>query len=162
MTSPRFPAGSTIARRDMLDGRVWTAAGHRVLADDGTHLQFVLWPGTRTYSPTTWIDWFRTGDVSVRKQAIPDLAARNWTLGEWIWQDTAVLTWVGFDPDFNLQYYQPITAGTAYWKLNFERPVTRTPHGIDTFDLLLDLIIAPTADGTGRTRTSTTRPGASA
>ena len=29
------------------------------------------------------------------------------------------------------------------WYANFERPFQRTPIGIDTFDLLLDLVIEP-------------------
>ncbi|MBM7787850.1 protein associated with RNAse G/E [Tenggerimyces flavus] len=29
------------------------------------------------------------------------------------------------------------------WYVNFERPFQRTPIGIDTFDLLLDLVIEP-------------------
>jgi protein associated with RNAse G/E len=51
------------------------------------------------------------------------------------------MTWVGLDPDFSVQFYRPITGDPPWWKINFERPVQRTPLGIDTFDLLLDLIV---------------------
>lgn len=148
MTSPPvFAPGTTAVRRDVLAGRVWTAAPHRVLHDDGTQLALAYWPGVATYSPTTWIRWLADGDDSTRKQAITDLAAGTWTLGEWVWRDKAVLTWI-VDPDFNLQLYQPqpLTAGTAFWKINFERPCRRTRMGIDTFDLLLDLIGDPTGE----------------
>ncbi|WP_436528360.1 hypothetical protein [Actinoplanes sp. HUAS TT8] len=127
----------------MLDDRIWTAGAHRVLHDDGTRLTLACWPGATTLAPTTWIEWLHTRDEATRLQGIPDLASRRWQLGEWIWQDTAVLTWVGLDPDFSLQRYLPITGGADHWKINFERPVRRTPHGIDTFDLLLDLIADP-------------------
>ncbi|WP_433256637.1 DUF402 domain-containing protein [Streptosporangium sp. CA-135522] len=29
------------------------------------------------------------------------------------------------------------------WYVNFQRPYRRTPRGIDTFDLLLDLVVTP-------------------
>lgn len=42
-------------------------------------------------SPTTWIQWLRSGDDSVRKQAILHLAAGTWELGEWTWRDTTLV-----------------------------------------------------------------------
>lgn len=112
MTSPILPAGTTAVRRDVLNGQVWTAGAHRVLDDDGRQLILACWPGTTTFAPTTWIQWLHTRDEATRLQGIPDLASGSWQLGEWIWQDTAVLTWVGLDPDFSLQRYLPITGGT--------------------------------------------------
>nr|WP_221382466.1 DUF402 domain-containing protein [Actinoplanes polyasparticus] len=130
-------------RRDLLNDRVWTAAPHRVLHDDGTTLVLVTWPGTVGYTPTNWIRWFATGNEQARHQAVADLAGGHWELGRWVWQDTIVLTWVGLDPDFNLQLYLPVDGSQQHWKINFERPVHRTPAGIDTFDLLLDLVTGP-------------------
>ncbi|MEU7906361.1 NUDIX domain-containing protein [Actinoplanes sp. NPDC049118] len=138
-----FAEGATVTRRDVLDGRVWTAAPHRVLSDDGTRLVLATWPGTIGYTPANWIRWFTDGDESARKQAVTDLAGGGGELGRWIWQDTIVVTWVGLDPDFNVQLYQPTDDRPAHWKINFERPVTRTAIGIDTCDLLLDLITDP-------------------
>jgi hypothetical protein len=143
MAPSTFAIGATAVRRDVINGRVWSAAPHRVLDDDGQQLTLASWPGVTTYSPTTWIEWLRTGDDATRKQAIPDLAAGRWQLGKWIWQDTAVLTWVGLDPDFSLMRFLPVTAGTSIWKVNFERPSERTEAAIETFDLLLDLVAHP-------------------
>ncbi|WP_221328343.1 DUF402 domain-containing protein [Actinoplanes sp. L3-i22] len=143
MSPPPFAAGTTVVRRDVLNKRVFSAVAHRVIGDDGEHLTLASWPGTITYALTTWIAWLGTGDDTTRKQSIPDLACGRWDLGEWTWRDTAVLTWVGLDADFNVQRYLPITGGTDHWKINFERPVTRTTLGIDTCDLLLDLIVEP-------------------
>lgn len=140
---PLFAEGTTITRRDVLDGRVWTAAPHRVLSDDGTRLILVTWPGTVGYTPTTWIRWFTEGDEAARAQAVANLIDGGGELGRWTWQDTTVVTWVGLDPDFSLQLYQPVDGSSSHWKINFERPVTRTPDGIDTCDLLLDLMIDP-------------------
>ncbi|GIE85497.1 hypothetical protein SAMN06264365_105116 [Actinoplanes regularis] len=146
MASATFAIGATAVRRDVLDGRVWSAAAHRVLDDDGQRLTLCCWPGVTTYAPTTWIEWLGNRDDAVRKQGIPDLAAGRWDLGEWIWRDTVLLTWVGLDPDFSVQRFQAVSGGSTQWKINFERPVRRTAIGIDTFDLLLDLIADPARD----------------
>jgi Protein of unknown function (DUF402) len=139
MTSAPFAAGSTVVRRDVLDGRVWTAGAHRVLSDDGHQLNLVCWPGCPSYVPTTWITWLHDGDDATRKQGIPNLANRRWQLGAWTWQHTVLLSWIGLDPDFSVMHFRPLTGGTSHWKINFERPVQRTAIGVDTFDLLLDL-----------------------
>ncbi|MCM4081874.1 DUF402 domain-containing protein [Paractinoplanes hotanensis] len=145
MTLPPFASGATVVRRDLLNGRVWTAAPHRVLHDDGTTLVLATWPGTVGYTPANWIRWFTTGNEQARQQAVADLTRGQWEIGRWVWQDTIVLTWVGLDPDFNLQLYRPVDGSPEHWKINFERPVRRTSIGIDTFDLLLDLV----TDATG-------------
>jgi hypothetical protein len=139
MAGVPFAAGSTVVRRDVLDGRVWTAVAHRVLADDGHQLSLACWPGCPSYVPTTWITWLHDGDDATRKQGIANMANHRWQLGAWTWEHTTLLTWIGLDPDFSLMYFRPLADGTAQWKVNFERPVRRTVIGIDTFDLLLDL-----------------------
>ena len=143
MTPVPFPVGATVVRRDVLDRRIWTAAPHRVLADDGDRLVLVTWPGTVGYTPVNWIRWFTAGDEQARRQAVADLTSGQWELGRWTWQDTIVVTRIGLDPDFNLQLYLPVDGRPEHWKINFERPVTRTPAGIDTFDLLLDFVTGP-------------------
>jgi hypothetical protein len=136
----RFADGASIVRRDMLDGKVWSAGPHRVLADDGVNLRLAFWPGVVSLAPTSWTDWLLGAGDDRRKQALPDLASGRWELGRWTWRDTIVLTWVGVDPDFSLQRF----AGSKNeWKVNFERPHHRTGLGIDTFDLMLDLTADP-------------------
>ncbi|MBO3736727.1 DUF402 domain-containing protein [Actinoplanes flavus] len=138
-----FETGSTVVRRDVRDGKVWTAAPHRVFADDGTRLVVVTWPGTAGYALANWIRSLTGGGEPARRQAVADLADGAWELGRWVWRDTIVVTWIGLDPDFSLQHYQPVDGSPGHWKINFERPVVRTPAGIDTCDLLLDLITDP-------------------
>jgi hypothetical protein len=146
MTTAPFPTGSTVVRRDIFNGKIWTAAAHRVLADNGQQLSLACWPGSPSYVPTTWIRWLHDRDDATRQEGIPHLASGQWQLGAWTWQDTATLTWVGCDPDFSVIYFRAVTGGTEHWKINFERPIQRTPDGIDTFDLLLDLTADPSAD----------------
>lgn len=95
MTSSPFASGTMVVRRDALNGRVWTAAAHHVLHDDGNKLVLATWPGTVGYTPTNWIRWFTTGDAQARNRAVADPAGDQWKLGRWIGHDTFVITWVG-------------------------------------------------------------------
>lgn len=140
-----FAKGTTVVRRDMVRGEVWTAAPLRVVHDrpgDG-ELLLAHWPGIEGWASTTWIDWLANGDESARKQAIPLLVNGGWRLGPWVWRTTAVLGWFGLDPDFSVHRFHNLAEGTMNWYINFERPYRRTRIGIDTFDLLLDLVVAP-------------------
>lgn len=139
---PVFATGSTVVRRDVLNSKVWSAAAHRVIQDRDGVLVLARWPGAECLAPTSWIQWLRTGDDAVRKQAIPDLARGQWELGRWVWQETATLSWFGLDPDFSVHRFFPLTPQQSpRWYINFERTPRRTPIGIDTLDLLLDLVV---------------------
>lgn len=100
------------------------------------------WPGIQSLAPTAWIDWLQTGDSGARDAAIAHLAARRWELGHWTWRET---TWLSI-----------LTPGTYFsvnlffthhrldrWYINFQRPYARTRDGLDTFDLFVDLVVAP-------------------
>jgi hypothetical protein len=77
----------------------------------------------------------------------PDLARGQWQLGRWTWRDTIVLSWFGADPDFSVHRYWDSDGEPLRWYVNFERPFQRTRIGIDTFDLLVDLVIRPDRSG---------------
>lgn len=130
-------------RRDTLRGRVWSAIPYRVIRDTSTELAVALWPGVEMLSPSTWIEWLRTGDDAVRKQAIPNLAAGHWALGRWVWRDTTVLARFEQDQHFCVsQFFNPQGHPRA-WYIDFIRPYQRTGDGIDTLDLLVDLVVTP-------------------
>lgn len=140
--SSSFAAGATVVRRDVLNGKVWTASPHRVVHDRDGELLVAHWPGIESLVPTTWIDWLHTGNEHARTQGIPNMASGRWELGHWTWRDTVVLKWFGVDPDFSIYFFRPVEDGGAgRWYINFERPPQRTPAGVDTFDLLLDLAV---------------------
>ncbi len=141
MTEQRFAVGATAVKRDVLRGKVWTAAPLRVVEEDGDTLVLATWPGVEQQSPTTWIEWLRTGDDATRKQAIPNLTAGRWELDRWIWQDTTLVSRFAAGEHFSMHRF--LGAGPAHWYVNFERPYRRSPIGIDTFDLLVDLVVAP-------------------
>jgi hypothetical protein len=138
-----FAEGMTVVRRDMLGDRVWTAAPFRVIDDSADGLVLACWPGVESLAPTTWIESRRTGDDAVRKQAIPNLAAGHWELGHWTWRDTSVLSRLVPGEYFSISHFYDAGGRCVGWYVNFERPYRRTRIGIDTFDLLLDLVVQP-------------------
>ena len=134
--------GRTAIRRDVLGGKVWSATACRVIADNGTDLVLGCWPGAQLLAPMTWIHWLRTSDDDVRKQALPQLAAGRWELGPWTWQRTTLVTRLHAGDHFSVnRYLDPTQDAPPPWYVNFELPYRRTTLGVDTFDLLLDLVI---------------------
>jgi Protein of unknown function (DUF402) len=138
-----FPAGATAMRRDVLNGRVFTAAPHRVLHDTGSELLLAHWPGITARAPRGWIEWLRTGDDAVRKRILPELAAGSWELDDWVWQWTGRLSWFGVDEWFSVHRFFDLEGTPQNWYVNFERPVVRTATGLDTFDVMIDLVATP-------------------
>ena len=138
-----FAEGATVTRRDVLDGLVFSAAPHRVLHDTGDELLLAHWPGIAAKAPRTWTEWLRTGDDALRIRALPQLAARSWELDDWVWQRTGRLTWFGFDDWFSVHRFFDLDGEPLNWYLNFERPIRRTRSGVDTFDVMIDLVAAP-------------------
>jgi hypothetical protein len=142
-----FAEGSTVVRRDMLQGKIWTASPYRVIRDTGAHLALACWPGVEMLKPATWIQWLRTGDDAVRRQAIPNMAAGRWELGRWAWRDTTLLIRSGPGDYFSVSQFFDAAGHCDGWYVDFIRPWRRTLIGVDTFDLLLDLVV--TADLSG-------------
>jgi protein associated with RNAse G/E len=140
-----FQPGGTAVRRDVFRRKVWSAHALRVVEDTAEALVVGCRPGAESLVPTTWIEWLRTGDETARLRALPNLARGNWQLGQWTWRSTAHLQWVPPDTWFSVNAFFDATGEgqLAHWYVNFQRPMRRTPIGFDTFDLLLDLVVAP-------------------
>ncbi|MFE9745267.1 DUF402 domain-containing protein [Saccharothrix saharensis] len=140
-----FEPGTTVVRRDVFRGKVWSTYALRVLEDTPDALVVACRPGAEVRAPTTWIEWLRTGEGAVRERALPDLAAGRWRLGPWTWRDAALLLWNPPGTWFSVNaFYDPFDGHRLrHWYVNFQRPLRRTAFGFDTFDLLLDLVIAP-------------------
>ncbi|MFF8775286.1 DUF402 domain-containing protein [Kitasatospora sp. NPDC015120] len=144
-----FQPGTTVVRRDVPAGRVWTAMPQRVVDDTGLVLTLASWPGIESLAPTTWITSLATGDDTARKQGLADLAAGTWTLGHYRWQDTEVRSHFLAGEWFSVHCFQDAaTREPLRWYVNFERPYQRqTGLGIDTMDLALDLVVTPDFSG---------------
>lgn len=140
----RFAPGATAVRRDVLGSRVWSAHPNRVVSDDGAVLELAYWPGIRSLAPTTWSTALRTGDDGVRKQGLRNLAAGDWQLDLWTWEQTTLLSRFTADEYFSVHAFRDASTGDPLrLYVNFELPYTRTAIGIDTFDLFVDLVIEP-------------------
>ncbi|MEV7189024.1 DUF402 domain-containing protein [Kitasatospora sp. NPDC093102] len=140
----RFAPGSTVVRRDVHAGRVWTAMPQRVIGDTGDTLQLAYWPGITSLAPTTWIDSLRTGDTALRESGLQDLAAGTWTVAPYRWTGTALRSTFLAGEHFSVHRFQDADTGEPLrWYVNFELPHTRRPAGIDTFDLFIDLVVEP-------------------
>ncbi len=142
--TPQFAAGTTTVRRDVINGRVWSAQPYRTLSDDGSAIELAYWPGIESLAPTTWSTALRTGDDATRKQGLQHLASGTWELTTWSWRNTALRSHFTAGEYFSIHFFQdPDSGAPLHLYVNFEKPYTRTPLGIDTFDLFVDLVVKP-------------------
>lgn len=138
----RFEPGSTVVRRDVFGGKVWSATPFRAVSDTDDLLAMVLVPGAEKLASTSWIEWCRTGDEAVRNRGLPHLASGRWELDTWTWRDITRLSLLLPGAYFSVDVCAR-RGEFVQWYINFERPYVRTDVGIDTFDLLLDLVVEP-------------------
>ncbi|MFI9719939.1 DUF402 domain-containing protein [Streptomyces sp. NPDC052396] len=143
----RFEPGATVVRRDIFGDRVWTAAPRRVIEDRGDTLTLAHWPGVEGLAPTTYIDSLGMDSPAARDaardQGFADLASGAWELGSWRWRDTTVLSRFQAGEHFSVHLFFGAGHRPLHWYINFELPFRRTALGIDTRDLLLDLLVEP-------------------
>jgi hypothetical protein len=139
-----FEPGATVVRRDVVEGRIWSAQAGRVLADDGTELAIGYWPGAEALVPTTFIRWLRTRAPVDRAACLEAFVDRCWTLGPRRWDTTNVVHLMSAGRWFSVNvFFDAVTGDHAFWYVNFERPFVRRTGGVDTLDLLLDLVVLP-------------------
>ena len=131
-----------MVRRDVFGGKVWTAAPHRVITDDGSTLLVSCWPGVVQMAPTSWIGWVRHGDPAVRQQGLHNLAGGHWELDRFTWRDTTLLVRYTAGDYFSVSRFFDRHDRCGHWYVDFVRPPRRTTLGIDTFDLVLDLVVS--------------------
>uniref|UniRef100_A0AAU2AF25 DUF402 domain-containing protein n=1 Tax=Streptomyces sp. NBC_00093 TaxID=2975649 RepID=A0AAU2AF25_9ACTN len=139
----RFETGQTVVRRDVYrSGRVWSEQALRVVADTGAALVTACAPGAEARWPALYAKARADGDRSVRTEAFEAMAAGEWELADSRWQETELLLWKPPAAWFSINaFYTP--AGLRNWYVNFEHPTRRRTDGFDTFDLTVDLVIAP-------------------
>lgn len=137
----RFPAGATAVRRHVWKGKVWTATPYRVLDDTGPYFVAAAWPGLRCLFSTSWIDCVTNGGP--RDRTLAELASGAWELGWWTWQRTTVRSWYAIDSYFTVRQQFDADHRPLAWYVDFDLPKQRTRLGIDTFDLMLDLVVEP-------------------
>ncbi len=146
-----FGVGETVVRRDVYrSGRVWSEQALRVVADTGQVLVAACAPGAEARWPALYAKARADGDRSVRTEAFDAMAAGEWELSDSSWQETELLVWKQPGVWFSVNaFFVPEGAGRRLrnWYVNFERPMTRTAAGFDTFDLTVDLVVDPDLGG---------------
>ncbi|WP_331754006.1 DUF402 domain-containing protein [Streptomyces sp. NBC_00826] len=160
----RFETGQTGVRRDVhRSGRVWSEHALRVVADTSEALVAACAPGAETRWPAMYVRARADGDRSVRTEAFDAMATGTWELTDAVWQETGLLLWKPPAAWLSVNAFYTC-AGLRNWYVNFEHPTRRTTAGFDTFDLAVDLVVAPPTcpAGSGRTKTSTRTCGGSA
>jgi hypothetical protein len=121
--------------RDVHDGRVWRAQACRIVEETTAHL--VLWMprGAPAKLPV---------DGNGERLRIP---TERWELEE-IRTSEDILCVASRGRAHSVYLYPSRPRSDLHWYVNLERPLERTPVGVDTFDWKLDLIAFP--DGTHR------------
>lgn len=148
VTDAVLQLGSTAVRRDVFNGRLWTASPYRVLSADESTATVALWPGVGTLAAKEFIRSVRAGDGSIRDDALAAVASGAYQLGEWVWRWNSVVTELVSGRWFTIgRMYGPDGAFRS-WYVNFERPAMWRGDGWDTFDLLVDLVVE--SDGSWR------------
>ncbi|WP_345942768.1 DUF402 domain-containing protein [Streptomyces sp. SID486] len=142
-----FEAGQTVVRREVYrSGRVWNEHALRVVADTGEALVAACAPGAETRWPALYVKARDDGDQSARTKAFDVMATGVWELVAAVWQETELLLWKPPETWFSINAFYTAD-GLRNWYVNFEHPTRRTSSGFDTFDLTLDLVVAPDLTG---------------
>lgn len=140
-----WPPGRTIVVHEVWNERVWAARPMRVVEDEGSSLALWFPRGTGWKAPTTPPARRREEDRGVRLATC--LVLDDWVFRDVAWDaDTLVLVregerhavWVSWLP--NGEHWG--------WYVNLQAPYRRTRCGIETMDLVLDVIVDP--DGSWR------------
>lgn len=142
----RLTAGASVARRWVLGGRVWGAIAVRVVEDDGAGPLLGLWPEAVCKLPADYVATFGDPDPAIRERSLEEVAAGRWRLSDWSWAWTNVLTAMIPGEWFSVSAWSDAESGRfTHWYVNFEEPFRRSAVGVDSNDLVVDLVVG--ADG---------------
>jgi hypothetical protein len=136
----RFRPGDAVVLHELWEGRVWGARPMRVVRDDERLVALWFPRGTRWRAPIDDPSREWDGDRGDRLAACA--ASGRWTHRELVWDvDTLQLVRAG---DWHAVWVSWLTSGEPYgWYVNLQRPLTRTPAGFATMDLMLDVVVNP-------------------
>jgi len=124
--------GDVVAVRFIRYGQVRRATPHIVVADDGDLAAL--------HVPVGAVGKSAVSDGSpIRGQA-----DRRWTLRDHVWDTFRVLRLFRPDVGHSIElFWDGDSDEFAFWYVNIQEPVRRTPLGFDTDDLVLDLWVEP-------------------
>ena len=132
---PRFQPGDHIAIRNVFRGRVQTVFPSIVVADTPELIASWTPLGTTVMNASA----AGTGHMSAEV-----MAAKSWEMVERTWHTSGTLRlkspramwslWLFWDEDM---------ADLRAWYINIDAPYKRTRFGFDTWDMFLDIVVAP-------------------
>lgn len=132
--------GQTILHQEVWRGRVWAARPLTVVEDADDQLLAWIPKGTVRKTPITPPG--RQDPDLRRDRYIENLDHGDWLHGEHVWDVSSLwvlrpgdwhAVWVSFDED----------GEHLGWYVNFQQPYRRTPLGIESMDLALDIVVEP-------------------
>ena len=139
----RWQPGETIVMQDVWRGQLWTARPMTVVADEGDFL--ALWSPKGTL-------WKGSVSPPTRPRADERLERilSSLELCDWVLQDRELrlsLLWlIEAGAGFATTLSWPETGEPGGWYVNLQEPFRRTPSGLQTMDLMLDVVVR--RDGT--------------
>lgn len=137
-SSKRWDIGTTVVLQEVYDGQLWSARPMIVVEDREDRLALWCPKGTRWKTATTPSSRERAATRAERFVQL--FSRRDWVLADFSWGVSNLLlvspgdwhaVWVGWSD----------TGAPLGWYVNFQRPYRRTGRGIQTMDLMLDLVV---------------------
>lgn len=138
MTSTdRWDYGSVVLLQEVWHGHLWTARPARVVEDRSDLIALWCPEGTPIKGPSA--PW-RSGRSAGAEYFVSMLTQKDWRFADFSWP-TSNLMLLRPDDWYAVWVSWASSGERMGWYINFQLPLTRTEHGIQTMDLMLDLIV---------------------
>lgn len=136
----RWPVGATVVQQEVWRGRLWSARPLTVVEDRGDFMALWCPRGTRWKTATT--PPTRPRAPTRAERFVLSLTRGDWVLGDFTWDvSTLALVRAG---DWHAVWVSWRDNGENWgWYINLQRPFRRTVRGLQTMDLMLDILVAP-------------------
>ena len=130
--------GDVITWRGIYRRKVWHAQTTLVVRDTYQELVLALLPGTECVAPEGYLDGKQ---ISKRRW---NFKKDDWKLEKYLWRTNRLLILLEPDKFYSTIYFWNHASDEFLcYYINFQLPFERSPNGIDTLDLDLDLIVKP-------------------
>lgn len=132
--------GDVIVHHEVWRGRVW-AARPLVVVDDAPD-RLLLWLPAGTVRQVPVVSPARPAPPTRREQVITNLASGDWVHAEHVW-DVSTL-WILVPGAWHAVWVSWLLTGQHFgWYVNLQRPYRRTAVGIESMDMMLDIVVDP-------------------
>jgi predicted RNA-binding protein associated with RNAse of E/G family len=130
--------GDEIAWRGVYKQRIWHANSNIVVKDSDEEIVLAMLPGSECIAA----EGYATGKRNAKRRW--DYIDSEWVLEELIWHTNRLLVLTKPGKYYSTMFFWDDTSNEFLcYYINFQTPYQRSPFGIDTLDLDLDLIINP-------------------